>query len=294
MQGAFLDGSSTIDDLIGNTPLIEIRHKRSESVQIFAKCEWFNPSGSVQDRVAYALFDHALKHGDLGNKILIDATSGNTGMALALLGAHFQIPVEIALPEDASFERKRLIQNYGAKLHLTSAGEGVNGAQNFVKRLVQEYPDRYYYSDHINNEQSHQAHCHGTGPEIWHQTEGNITHFVAGWGNTSSFVGTSQFLKEKEVHCVAVQSDNDVDRMQDYDETMRVSTLRACAVARSASCHLALPLSPSSGANVSAALSLAETLDKGRIVTVFADSAVHYLQESFWKDDDTIIENPFF
>ena len=130
---------TSLEDLVGNTPLISIRHPKDETVQILAKCEWHNPSGSVKDRAALSMFQHALDHNLLDNKILIDATSGNTGLAFAMLGAYYKIPVELALPENASIERKLLLRNYGAKIHFTSALEGTDGAQNFVKELLKKH-----------------------------------------------------------------------------------------------------------------------------------------------------------
>ena len=302
---------SELQDLVGNTPLISIRHPNDLNVQLLAKCEWMNPSGSVKDRAAFGMFKHALDTGLLDNKILIDATSGNTGLAFAMLGAYFQVPVELALPENASVERKLLIKNYGAKIHYTSPMEGTDGAQRFVKKLVEQYPDTYYYPDQYNNEQNWTAHFKGTGPEIWKQTKGSVTHFVAGLGTTGTFTGTSKFLKQHQVTCIAVQPDNPMHGLEGwkhmetaivpgiYNEDLadihtRISTDRSYAIARAAFCHLGLPLSPSSAANLAASLNIAQTIDKGVIVTVFPDNASKYLHDAFWNDDDYVIENPFF
>lgn len=302
---------SSISDLVGNTPLIEIPHKKSEKVKIYAKCEWYNPSGSVKDRAANNIFKSALKNGDLYNRILIDATSGNTGLAFAMLGAFYQIPVELALPENASVERKLLIQNYGTKLHLTSAFEGTDGAQKFVQDLVKSYPDKFYYPDQYNNELNWKAHFESTGPEIWKQTSETVTHFLAGLGTSGTFVGTSRFLKNKGVTCISVQPDSPMHGLEGwkhmetalvpgiYDSTVAdfeksVSTDRSFSFARAAFCHLGLALSPSSAANLLSSIELANDLDSGVIVTIFADNASKYLQDLFWKDDDYIIENPFF
>jgi len=299
-----------LNDLVGNTPLLEIKHSRSDCVKIYAKCEWYNPSGSVKDRAAYAIFKHALDQGLLLNKILIDATSGNTGLAYAMLGAYYQIPVELVLPENASKERKLLIKNYGAKIHYSSPLEGTDGAQLMVDRLIKEYPDLYYYPDQYNNENNWKAHFETTGPEIWSQTDGKVTHFVTGLGTSGTFVGTSRFLKEKGVFCISIQPDSPMHGMEGwkhmptaivpgiYDTSVAnqeavVDTHDAYCYARAAFCHLGLALSPSSAANLVLAHRLSKQLDHGVIVTVFPDNASKYLQESFWNDDDYSIENPF-
>ncbi len=302
---------TSLEDLVGNTPLISIRHPKDDSVQILAKCEWMNPSGSVKDRAAYSIFKHAFDTGLLDNKILIDATSGNTGLAFAMLGAYFQIPVELALPENASLERKLLIKNYGAKIHLTSPLDGTDGSQRYVQKLVNQYPDTYYYPDQYNNENNWKAHFLGTGPEIWRQTNGQATHFVAGLGTSGTFVGTSSFLKQHDVTCIAVQPDNPMHGLEGWkhmdtalvpgiyrpelaDIHLTVSTERSFGIARAAFCHLGLSLSPSAAANLAAALKISESLEKGVVVTVFPDNASKYLQDKFWDEDDYIIENPFF
>lgn len=306
-----LEKPKSLEDLVGCTPLLEIKHSRSNNVKIFAKCEWTNPSGSVKDRAAYSIFKHALDNDLLLNKILIDATSGNTGLAFAMLGANFQVPIELALPENASIERKLLIKSYGAKLHLTSPLEGTDGAQMYVQNLIQKYPDTYYYPDQYNNENNWKAHYNTTGPEIWTQTKNEVTHFITGLGTSGTFVGTSKFLKNKGVTCIAVHPDNPMHGLEGwkhmqtaivpgiYDslvahDNVEVSTQMAYSYARAAFCHLGLALSPSSAANLASALILSKELTEGVIVTVFPDNASKYLHDSFWNDDDYIIENPFF
>jgi len=184
-------------DRVGKTTLIEIPNKNSRSVSIWAKLEWENPTGSVKDRAASFMIKDALKNGLIKNKILIDATSGNTGIAFAAFGASLTIPIALAIPENASRQRKQLLRNFGAKLHFTSPFEGTDGAQKFVKKLVEEKPDIYYYPDQYNNDNNWRAHFETTGPEIWDQTFGNVTHFVAGLGTTGTLVGTSRFLQKK-------------------------------------------------------------------------------------------------
>ncbi len=299
----------SIVDLVGNTPLLEILQPK-KNVRIFAKLEWFNPSGSVKDRAATAMFMDALQKGQLENKILIDATSGNTGIAYGMLGAAFNVPIELALPANASSERKLILENYGVKLHLTSPMEGTDGAQKFVKELAQKFPEKYYYPDQYNNDANWKAHVDGTGPEIWQQTDRRVTHFIAGLGTTGTFIGTSRFLKTKGVTCVSVQPDTPMHGLEGWkhletalvpgiydptvaDETMEIGTEDGYKIARAASRYLGVQLSPSSGANMAAAMTLAKRLDSGVIVTILPDNAMKYLNDPFWRDDDYLIQNPF-
>ena len=179
--------ASSLFDLVGNTPLLEIQQKRHADVRILAKMESCNPSGSVKDRAAKGILQDALEAGRLEGRVLLEATSGNTGIALAMLGAELGIPVELALPENASEERKLILRGYGATLHLTDPMAGTDGAQEFARRLVEEHPDRYYYPDQYNHDANWRAHYTGTGPEIWEQTAGTVTHFVAGLGTSGTF-----------------------------------------------------------------------------------------------------------
>jgi len=300
-----------LDELIGKTPLLEIRHSRSNKVKIFAKCEWVNPSGSIKDRVAISIFKDALEKDLLLNKILIDATSGNTGVSLSMLGAVFQIPVELVIPENASLQNKLMIQNYGAKLHFTSPENGTDGAQWYLKNLINEYPEIYYHPNQYSNCNNWKAHFNTTAPEIWSQTNNKITHFISGLGTSGTFVGVSKFLKEKNVKCVAVHPDSRNHGLQGWkyfktemipsiydnyiaDKHVEVSTKTAYSFAKSAFCHLGLSLSPSSAGNLAAALNLSKELNDGVIVTIFPDNASKYLQDIFWKDDNIKTENPFF
>lgn len=295
---------------VGNTPLINIPHKYSPNVSLFAKLEWFNPTGSVKDRAAKAIIESGLESKALVNKILIDATSGNTGISYAAFGGNLTIPVELALPENASPERKHILTQYGAKLHLTSPMEGTDGAQRFVQELVNKYPDRYFYPDQYNNDNNWRAHFETTGPEIWRQTEETVTHFVAGLGTSGTLIGTTKYLQPKGVHCVSVQPDNPMHGLEGWkhmqtavvpgiynaalaDEEMTVSTELSFSYARAATRFLGLHLSPSSAANLLAAMTVVKRLDSGTVVTVFPDNAMKYLQDSFWSDDSYLIENPF-
>ncbi len=300
---------SKIIDLVGNTPLMPIPYG-NPNVTIFAKCEWFNPSGSVKDRAAANMIAVGQSNGELENKVLIDATSGNTGIAYAMFGASLGISIALALPENASPERQQILRNFGVDLHLTSAMEGTDGAQRYVDALVNESPDRYFYPNQYANPANWQAHLTHTGPEIWSQTKQSITHFVAGLGTSGTFVGTSRFLQPKGVHCVSVQPDNPMHGLegwkhmetaivpQIYDDTvandtMTADTIKSYQMAKAATQYLGLFLSPSAAANLNAAIAVANTLDSGCVVTVFPDNAMKYLNESFWNDDDYTIKNPF-
>ena len=173
-------------------PLLDIPYPKNTSVRIAAKCEWYNPSGSVKDRAAHSMVMAALESGEAAGKTLIDATSGNTGIAYAMLGAALSIPIELALPENASEERKRILMNFGVTLHLTSGMEGTDGAQRFVKERVKQFLIVIFTQINIIMTII-EAHFNHTGPEIWNQTNGGVTHFCAGLGTTGTFMGTSRF-----------------------------------------------------------------------------------------------------
>lgn len=297
--------------LLGDTPLLEIPYKKNKRVKIFAKCEWFNPSGSVKDRAAANILLAALKKGHLENKVLLDATSGNTGISYAMFAASLGIPLTLTLPENASFERKMLLKQYGAKVVFTSALEGTDGAQAKVAQMLEAEPDKYYCPDQYNNPANWQAHFNNTGPEIWKQTDKKVNYFIAGLGTTGTFLGTSRYLKEKKVSCIEVQPDNPMHGLEGwkhletallpgiYDDTVAnnrifVSTEQSYLYAKAAFSYLGLALSPSSAANLLAAMQLANELDKGTIVTIFADNAMKYLKDEFWNDGDTLTQNPFY
>lgn len=297
-------------DLVGNTPLIEIPHPRREQVPVFAKLESANPSGSVKDRAAKAMLLQALQIPGARDKIFIDATSGNTGIALAMMAAELGITMEIALPTNASPERKKILHAFGVTLHLTSALEGTDGTQSVVASLVAQSPDRYLYLDQYNNEANWKAHLETTGPEIWRQTNGRVTHFICGLGTTGTFVGTSRFLKPHGVHCTALKPNNPMHGLEGWkhlqtalvpgiydrslaDSNVEIDTEDAYRYARAAARHLGLHISPSAAGNLFGALRLANTLDKGTVVTIITDGAAKYLEDSFWRNDDYLIANPF-
>src|SRR5438876_748997 len=186
-------------DLVGNTPLLRLRHirPRNPRVEVFAKAEWYNPGGSVKDRPALNMILDGERSGRLTpERIILDATSGNTGIAYAMIGAARGYRVRLALPASASIERKRILNAYGAELVITSGQEGSDGAIREARRLFAETPEVYFYPDQYNNPANWQAHYYGTGVEIWEQTGGRVTHFVAGLGTSGTFMGTSRRPKE--------------------------------------------------------------------------------------------------
>src|SRR6266481_6872137 len=184
---------------IGNTPLLRLERVGSEfpNIQFFAKAEWFNPGGSVKDRPALSMIRAGLASGKLSpGKTIVDATSGNTGIAYAMIGAALGYPVKLFLPHSASHERKRILGAYGAELVMTPGDEGTDGAIWRVRELAAAEPEKYFYPDQYSNPANWQAHYHGTAEEIWGQTRGRITHFVAALGTSGTFVGTTRRLKE--------------------------------------------------------------------------------------------------
>ena len=297
--------------LIGNTPLAPIRHAIA-GVEVCAKLEYFNPSGSVKDRAVKGMIEHALSADLLGDRTLIEATSGNTGIALAAVGAALRVGVHIIMPANASPERKRLLATLGAAVTYTDPLEGTDGAQAEARRLVAADPQRYYYPDQYANPANWQAHYHGTGPEIWEQSRRRVTHFVAGLGTSGTFVGTSRFLRDKGVRCTAVQPDTPLHGLEGwkhmptvaqvpaiYDaelcaDAVEVATPQAYRYAVAAGRYLGMPLSPSSAANLVAALHVARQAGSGSVVvTVFPDNSLKYLADDFWDQHDDGFEDPF-
>src|SRR5947209_4373219 len=208
---------ATILERIGNTPLVRLSGlvPHSPGIQIVGKAEWVNPGGSIKDRAGSSIVVDAerrglLKFGDRNGRSLIDATSGNTGIAYAMLGAALGFPVTLCVPSNVSPERKNILAAYGANVIWTNPAEGSDGAIRKVRALVAESPDRYFYADQYGNDQNWMAHYRGTANEIWEQTEGTVTHFVAGLGTSGTFVGTSRRLHElnPKIKCVSMQPDS--------------------------------------------------------------------------------------
>ena len=199
--------------LVGNTPLVEISQAITRS-RVLAKLEFYNPSGSVKDRAAKGMLEAALADGRLAGQTILEATSGNTGIALAMFGSALGLPVELVMPANVTPERKRIIANYGAHSIFTSNLEGTDGAQRKATELAAAQSERYFYPDQYNNEHNWRAHYATTGPEIWRQSEGAATHFVAGLGTSGTFIGTARYLRERGVRCVAVQPDNPIHGLE--------------------------------------------------------------------------------
>jgi len=291
--------------LIGNTPLVKLKKLNpNPDVDIWIKLEKFNPGGSVKDRPALRMIMDAIRRGELTpDKVIIDATSGNTGIALAMIGRALGFKVELAMSAGVSEERKRILRIFGAKLHLTDPNEGTDGAIRLVRELVKKYPDRYYYVDQYNNHSNWKAHFYSTGVEIWEQTKGSITHFVAGAGTGGTLVGTGRRLKiyNQEIEIVGVQPAEPKHGIEGlkhmessikpgiFDETIvdrmvYVKTEEAYRMTRLLAKEEGLFLGISSGAAVHAAVELAKNLKSGVIVAISPDGGEKYLSSPVWKE----------
>jgi cysteine synthase B len=295
---------------IGNTPLIQLERitPHQPNVEISAKAEWFNPGGSVKDRPALNMIQGGLRSGSLRKgKTILDATSGNTGIAYAMIGAALGYPVKLFLPHSASEERKRILHAYGAELVMTPGDEGTDGAIKRVRDVAAAQPEKYFYPDQYSNPANWQAHYHGTANEIWQQTGGRITHFVAALGTSGTFVGTSRRLKElnPEIRCISLQPDGPWNGLEGWkhmptalrpaiyddtlaDENLEVSTEDSYRMLKRLARGEGLLVSPSAAAALLGCLRVAEKIpvsERAVLVTVFADSAAKYLSERFWDDD---------
>jgi len=295
-----------LDKAIGNTPLVPLRRMaRRGGAEVWVKLEGANPGGSVKDRPARAILQAAEAEGHMGRgRTLLDASSGNTGVAYAMLCASRGYACEICLPAQASFERKRLLQVYGARVVLTPDEEGSDGAIVEARRRAAADPERYFYADQYNNPNSVRAHFETTGPEIWRQTGGRVTHFVAALGTSGTFMGTGSKLQELDrwIQLVSVQPESPFHGIEGVkhmptaivpgifdpglaDDTMTVRTEDAQAAARRLAAEEGLLTGPSGGANVSAALRLASELPPGDVVvTLLPDGGERYLRDSWWEE----------
>jgi len=295
---------------IGKTPLLRLERVGSEfpNVELCAKAEWFNPGGSVKDRPALGMIQAGLASGALrAGKTIIDATSGNTGIAYAMIGAALGYPVKLCLPDSASHERKRILGAFGAELVITAGDEGTDGAIQKVHEIVTADPEKYFYPDQYSNPANWEAHYLTTANEIWEQTRGRITHFVAGLGTSGTFVGTTRRLKELNpaICCVSLQPDASFHGLEGWkhmetairpaiyddklaDENLEVSTEEAYRLVKRLAREEGLLVSPSAAAALLGCFAIAKCLPKKRnavIVTVFADSAAKYLNERFWEEE---------
>ncbi len=290
---------------IGNTPLLRLEKVTGEfpAVEFYAKAEWFNPGGSVKDRAALNMVLEGERSGALTReKIIVDATSGNTGIAYAMIAAARGYRVRLCMPANASPERKRILRAFGAELVLTDPGEGSDGAIRKVRALYAAEPDRYFYPDQYNNPANWGAHYQTTANEIWMQTGGSVTHFVAGLGTSGTFVGTARRLKELNaaIRLISFQPDSGFHGLEGlkhmptaivpgiYDpalahQNLEIGTEEAYGLVRRLAREEGLLVGLSSGAALAASLRVAREIQRGVLVTVFPDSADKYLSQHFWE-----------
>jgi cysteine synthase B len=302
-------GTSLLDR-IGNTPLLRLDKLTAHlpNIQLLGKAEWANPGGSVKDRAASAIVQAAQREGKLiPGKTLLDATSGNTGIAYAMLGSAMGFPVVLCMPSNVSPERKNILAAYGAQIIWTDPADGSDGAIRKARELAAAEPEKYFYADQYGNENNWLAHYHGTANEIWQQTEGRITHFVAGLGTSGTFMGTTRRLRELNpvIQCISMQPDSPFNGLEGlkhmataivppiYDPTLadrniEMPTERAYIMAKRLGKTQGLLVGVSAAAAVAASLDIAEQeASAGReavIVTILPDSADKYLSERFWTE----------
>jgi cysteine synthase B len=292
---------------IGNTPLLRFQRigVNLGDVQVLAKAEWANPGGSVKDRAAARIVHEARACGKLGPGVtLLDSTSGNTGIAYAMIGAALGISVTLCMPANVSEERKRIIQAYGAQVVFTDPGEGSDGAIRKAREIGSQNPEKYFYADQYSNDANWHAHYHGTAEEIWHQTGGRVTHFAAMLGTSGTFIGTSRRLKEFNpgIRCISLQPDSPFHGIEGAkhmpssivpsiydasvaDQQLEIGTEDAYAMLKRLAREEGLLVGISAAAAMLGALRIAETVEPGSvIVTVFPDAADRYLSERLWDE----------
>lgn len=300
---------SSILDKIGNTPLVRIREVandlpqvKSGKVKIYAKIEYFNPGGSIKDRPAYRMIQEGLKSGKLiPGKVIMDSTSGNTGVAYAMIGAALGLPVELVMPENVSLQRKQIVTAFGAKITYSSPMEGSDGAIRMARKLIQDDPEKYFMPDQYNNEFNPRSHYDTTGVEIWKQTEGKVTHFAATIGTSGTVMGTGRRLKDynRNIQVVAVEPDNamhgleglkhmatsivpGIFKIDELDEKMPMETEAGYDMAERLAREEGLIVGHSSGAAMAAAYRVASRIDQGVVVTVFPDHGDRYFNMLQW------------
>jgi len=301
----------TLVDRIGNTPMLRLDALTRDllGIALLGKAEWYNPGGSVKDRAAANIVAEARRSGRLrAGQSLLDSTSGNTGIAYAMLGAAEGFPVTLCMPENVSRERKQILEGYGAHILYTDPDDGSDGAIRMARELARKHPDQYFYADQYSNDANWKAHYHGTANEIWQQTQGRITHFVSMLGTSGTFVGTTRRLKELNpaVQCISLQPDSSfhgiegakhmasaiVPKIYDpllADQNLEIATEDAYAMARHLSRNAGLLVGISSAAAVVGCLKIARELPLKRseeavIVTILCDSGDKYLSERFWTE----------
>lgn len=296
-----------LEAAVGNTPLIRLRNVTKDlpkGVEVWAKAEYTNPGGSVKDRAALAMILAGERSGELApDKTIIDATSGNTGIAYAMIGAARGYKVTLALPKNASKARKQILRRFGAEIVETDPLEATDGAQRLVRELVAQNPNEYFYPDQYNNEANWKAHYATTANEIWWQTNGRVTHFVAGLGTTGTFTGTTRRLKELNRHLksISIQPASPLHGLEGLkhletaivpgiydsglaDSNFSVETEAGQTMTRRLAREEGLFVGPSSGANVHAAIEAAKQVEgEGVLVTILCDGGGKYLDQEFWN-----------
>lgn len=305
-SSAPLHAVTSVIELIGNTPLVRLPRFEVglRAVELYAKIEGRNPAGSVKDRPAARMILEGEKSGALTHgKTILDATSGNTGIAYAMIGASKGYAVKLCLPENVTPERKRTLRAYGAELVMTSPLEGSDGAIRMARKLYEENPDVYFYPDQYNNDANWRSHFDTTGPEIIDQTDGRLTHFVAGLGTSGTFMGVGRRLRSfnPAVRLISVQPESPLHGLEGLkhmesaivpgiydpslaDEDVRVSTEEAHELTRQLAVQEGLLVGISSGANLAGALRVARKTSEAVIVVIFCDGGEKYLSERFWEE----------
>lgn len=295
----------SIIDRIGKTPLLQLKkilpRGTPSSVEVYAKAEWFNPGGSVKDRPAWQMIRDGEAKGDLKKgKVLLDSTSGNTGIAYAWIGAARGFEVELVMPRNVSEERKKIVLGFGAKIVYSDPLLGSDGARELASELLQKEPDKYFFPDQYANPSNWKAHYETTGPEIWGETKGKVTHFVAGLGTSGTMMGTSRFLKEKnpKIFTLAIQPEpfhglEGLKHMESaipvpiydprrHDRKITVETEPAYELTHRLAREEGLLAGPSSGAALLGVFDLLKEVREGTIVAIFPDGGDKYLSTSLW------------
>lgn len=296
-------GALRLSRLIGDTPLLPLQLPGAKpGVDVLVKAEWLNPGGSVKDRAALAIIEAAERAGDLPGKRLLDASSGNTAIAYGMLGADRGYGITICLPGNASAERRAILRAYGVEVIETDAAEGTDGAIRYARELVERKPNRYFYADQYNNPANARAHYETTGPEIWRDTGGRITHLVCGLGTTGTLMGTGRYLRERDPHVelIAVEPDDGFHGIEGLkylptaivpglydpslaDRTVRVRTEAAYEMTRWLAKERGLLVGLSSGAAAHATTKVVGAIGEGCVVVVFPDGGQRYLSLPLWE-----------
>jgi cysteine synthase B len=293
----------SILDLVGNTPLVEAKTLvKNPKVKLLFKLEGHNPGGSVKDRAAFNMINEALKRGDISKKTkLIEPTSGNTGIALAMIASVFGLDIELVMPESATEERKKTMRAYGAKLTLTSAEEGIIGSRDYVNQKLST--GEYYSFNQFGNNDNWKAHYKTTGPEIWKDTQGKVTHFVSSMGTTGTIMGTSTYLKEKnpKIQMIGVHPKEgakipgirkwpkeylpEIFKPEKVDQTIEVSEKEASEMARYLSANEGIFSGMSSGGAATAAVQICNQIEEGVVVSIVCDRGDRYLSSSLFAEE---------